>query len=100
MAKEKVQQVHVEKSHSDVQLSESEKIWSEIKDLKLDLFALNGQFVNMHCSPTVIEPTKLYLTLSAPAVLVALDNALSDRFDIESMSLTGKNYAVLSRKVR
>ncbi len=72
---------------------ESLKIWNEIKGVQLDLFSLPDQTVAKYCSPLPIDPTRLYVTITATAVLPALDVALSN-FNVESI---GK-WIVISRK--
>ena len=62
--------------------SASDKIWEHIKNVQLDLFSLPNQFVNKHCTPTTVEPSKLYLTLSTPAVLPALEEALKGHYSV------------------
>lgn len=61
----------------------AEKIWNSIKNEKLEMFALPKQLVNMYCEPINIEPTKLYLKFTVPALLPALETALNDRYSVE-----------------
>lgn len=56
--------------------TEAEKIWNEIKDRSIDLFALPGQVVSGYCKPLNVEPSKCYLTITASSVLPALEIAL------------------------
>ena len=68
-----------------VQKSLPDIIWDNIKDVKLEIFALPNQLVSNYCTPIKIEPTKLYLTTSASAVLPALETALKDRYVVEQL---------------
>jgi hypothetical protein len=62
----------------------ADKIWDDIRDERLDIFALPKQFVEMYCEPVAIEPNaKLYLKFTVPAVLPALETALKDDYKVE-----------------
>jgi hypothetical protein len=79
---------------ADVELDgESLKIWNEIKNVQLDLFSLPDQTVAKYCNPLPIDPNSLYVTITATAVLPALDIALTN-FNVEAV---GK-WIVISRK--
>lgn len=75
--------------------SVSAEIWSEIKDLNIEMFALPSQKVYMHCNPVNIEPSKLYLTTSSSAVLPSLEAALGMKYSVESVD----KFLVVSRAV-
>lgn len=64
--------------------TEAGKIWDEIKNRAIDMFAIPDQIVSQHVFPSNIDHTKLYLTgkPGATSVLPALETAL------------GKNYVV------
>ena len=66
---------------------ESEKIWEEIKDLKLGMFTLPNQFVHLYYKPINVDPNKLYLTglTKATSVLPALELAVSPKYQIEQV---------------
>jgi hypothetical protein len=63
--------------------TEAEKIWNEIKEKSIEMFALPNQKVQKYCKVITIEPTKLYLIPSAASVLPALELALGDRYSVE-----------------
>ena len=65
------------------QLTVADKIWNDIKDERLEMFALPDQFVRMYCEPISIEPTKLYLKFTVAAVLPALEIALDGLYKVE-----------------
>ena len=73
---------------------ESDKIWQEIKGLQLNLFGLPNQTIEKNCVPQLVEPSKLYLIISSGAVYPALDEILSSKFNLETIS----KYIVVSRK--
>lgn len=75
-------------------LSESDKIWNEIKDLPLDLYALSGQTVSDHTTKMKLPGEKLYLTPASSAVLPALESVLQSKFDVEMAD----KYIVVQRK--
>lgn len=62
----------------------ADKIWSEIKNLTLELFALPNQTVAMHVKRVPITDDTLHLTLSSQAVLAALDARLGGKYVVES----------------
>ncbi len=70
------------------------KIWNEIKDLSIPLFALPNQLISNHCVPKLVNPNVLYVLISSSAVLPALESVISKTFDIELVD----KYVVISRK--
>jgi hypothetical protein len=73
--------------------SESGKIWNEIKNKEIQMFALPAQKVSDYCKPAVVEPTKLYLITSATSTLPALEFAIGKGFMVENYD----KYIVVSR---
>lgn len=67
--------------------SDSEKIWDEIKNVRLEIFALPNQFVHTYYKPMIIDPVKLHLTglTKASSVLPALESALYPKYLIEQI---------------
>ena len=61
----------------------ADKIWDDIKNKPVEMFALPKQFVHMYCEPITIEPTKLYLRYKVPALLPALEEAVKDKYTVE-----------------
>lgn len=61
----------------------ADKIWEEIKGKQLNMFALPGQVVSSYCTPTTVEPSKVYLTYTVSAVLPALEVALGPSYKVE-----------------
>jgi hypothetical protein len=59
-----------------VEVKESDRIWDLIKDLPIELYALPGQTVEMHCERRDILPNEVHLLLKSSAVLPALEEAL------------------------
>lgn len=70
---------------ADQEKNIADKIWEEIKDLKLEMFALPNQFVHAYYKPIAIEPTKLYLLLNTPAALPALELAVQGKYSVERL---------------
>lgn len=62
---------------------EAEKIWNEIKDKEIEMFALPNQTVSQHCTPFPVEPSKLYLTIRSSAVLPSLEAACGSGYVVE-----------------
>lgn len=76
--------------------TEAEKIWEVIKNVQIDMFALPDQYVSKYCTPTVVEPSKLYVTFRGiGAVLPALEVALGKRYNVEAQD----KFIVISNKV-
>lgn len=77
--------------------SDAEKIWDEIKNIKLEMFALPNQFVYLYYKPMTVDPNRLYLIslTKATSVLTFLENAVSEKYQIEQIDrftvLTPKN---------
>jgi hypothetical protein len=63
----------------------ADQIWDEIKDLRIEMFALPEQRVHMYCKPVAIEPSKLFLLVSAGAVLTALELVVAPKYVVEKM---------------
>lgn len=74
--------------------AEADKIWKEIKDKPLQMFALTGQKVSDYCNPVNIEPNRCFLLYKASSVIPALEEAIGTKFNCEAMY----KYVVVSRK--
>lgn len=74
-------------ANQDVSLvkTAAQQMWDEIKDLKIEMFALPDQRVNMYCKPVEIDPSKLFLLVTAGSVLTALELVISPKYVIEKM---------------
>lgn len=94
--KEQVADVEKLSSGSLLEGTEAGKIWSEIKDREINMFALPNQKVNSYCKPVFVEPTKLYLLTTASSVLPALEETLNKEFVVELVD----KYTVVSRKTQ
>lgn len=66
---------------------DSEKMWDEIKNLKLEMFTLADQFVHLYYKPMIIDPVKLHLTAltKASSALPALEFAISPKYKSEQV---------------
>jgi len=71
------------KSQKEEGKTTADKIWSEIQELSLDLFALPNQKVSMHAKRVPIHDEMVHLKLSSQAVLAALEAALGAKYLIE-----------------
>tara|TARA_R110000868_G_scaffold99024_4_gene272641 strand:- start:8070 stop:8369 length:300 start_codon:yes stop_codon:yes gene_type:complete len=92
-AKENMQKKSEKKEETVVTETEASKIWSEIKDKDILMFALPGQKVSHYCSPVVVEPTKLYLLVTATSVTPALETAIGNKYSVDLVN----KYTVVSR---
>lgn len=61
----------------------ADKIWDEIKDLRIEMFALPDQRVHHYCKPVSIDPAKLFLTSTAGSVLPALEAVVGPKYVVE-----------------
>jgi hypothetical protein len=89
------EQVEQTTKSQTVSLTEAEKIWSEIKDKPISMFALKNAKISDYCLPQTVMPTKCFLITKASAVLPALEEAIGASFVCEAMN----KYIVISRKV-
>jgi hypothetical protein len=61
----------------------ADKIWDEIKDLRIEMFALPDQQVHHYCKPVSVEPSKLFLVSTVGSVLPALEAVLAPKYVVE-----------------
>lgn len=73
--------------------TEASKIWNEIKDKEILMFALPNQKVSDYCSPVLVEPTKLYLLVTATSVTPSLEAAVGSKYSVDLVN----KYTVVSR---
>ena len=78
---------------SSTQMTEADKIWEEIKDKSIEMFALPDQTVALHCVPVAVEPSKLYLVIRSAATLPSLETALGTKYVVELVD----KYVVVKR---
>lgn len=88
-----MQKKNVEKESEKVEKTEADKIWTEIKNKKIEMFALPDQTVSQYCKPISVDPNKLFLIASAASLLPALEIALGDKFCVEMAD----KYLIVSR---
>lgn len=81
-------------AEAQTKVNVAQEIWTEIKDVNLNLFALPGQTVEMYCHMIPVEPSRLYMTIKVSSVLTALEDALGKKFNFE---VAGK-FILVSRK--
>jgi 3'-phosphoadenosine 5'-phosphosulfate sulfotransferase (PAPS reductase)/FAD synthetase len=65
--------------------TESDKMWDQIKGLKIEMFSLPNQVVEQYCKRVKVEPSKLYITLNASSVLPALEVVLAGKYVLGSV---------------
>jgi hypothetical protein len=75
------------------ELTESAKIWNEIKDRSISMFALPAQKVSDYCQPVEIDKTRCFLLHKAAAVIPSLEAALGKDFTLEAVD----KYLVITR---
>ena len=85
----------IEKNKEVVEKTEADKIWNEIKGKKIDIFSLPDQIVSQYCKPATVEPSKLYLLVSATSVLPALETAIGPSFVVDRV----ERFVTVARKV-
>lgn len=73
--------------------TEADKIWTEIKDKQVQMFALPNQTVASYCQPTKVDPTRCFLISKAAAIIPALEEALGKAYTVEVMD----KYVVVAR---
>lgn len=76
------------------QLTEAQKIWEDIRQVQLNMFALPGQTVEMYCKVYPIEPSRVYMTVKVSAVLAALEDTLGKWYNFD----TAGKFVLVTRK--
>lgn len=61
----------------------ADKIWEEIKDLKIEMFALPDQRVHHYCKPISIDPAKLFIIPTVGSFLPALEAVITPKYVVE-----------------
>jgi len=56
--------------------TEGDKIWDEIKDKEVLMFAIPNQIVSQYCDPLPLDPTKCFLKYKVSAFIPALEAAI------------------------
>lgn len=75
------------------QPTEADKIWSEIQNLEIGMFALPNQRVSGHVTKINLPGDQLYVKLNSSAVLPNLEAVLRGRFEIEAT----EGYTIIRR---
>lgn len=73
--------------------TEADRMWAEIKNKPISLFALAGKRVCDYCSPHPIEPSKLFLTAKASSLLPELEAVIGPAYVCEKQD----RFIVVSR---
>jgi hypothetical protein len=76
--------------------TEADKIWDEIKNKQVALFALGGKRVSDWAQPHPCEPTKLFLTTNAPSLLPELEAVIGSNYVCEKQD----RFIVISRATK
>jgi hypothetical protein len=92
---EKIMTKKVDKTLEEIAGTEPGKIWNEIKDRNIEMFALPDQKVSDHCTPINIEPSKLYLRTRSSSVLPSLETSCGKSFVVELVD----KYVTVTRAV-
>jgi hypothetical protein len=65
-------------------LTQSAKVWEEIKKLEVDLFSLPHQTVEKHLQPVfAVSDNELYLNYKFSAVIPALEEVVKPKYGVE-----------------
>lgn len=75
--------------------TEAGKIWDEIKDKSIEMFALPDQKISKYAAPYPVEPNKLYLVTSASSALPSIEAAIGNKYTVELVD----RFVVVSRAV-
>lgn len=77
-------------------LAESDKIWADVKDLPLGIYALANQFVSQHVSKIDLPGKELYLKLKSSAVLPALEATVFSKYGNKYTVSLGQGYVSIA----
>jgi hypothetical protein len=75
-------------------VTEADKIWEEIQNKELPMFALPDQKIKDHVERLSIPGEGLYVKLSSTSVLVGLEAVLGDKFEF----VLAEKYLIIKRK--
>lgn len=80
-------------------LTRADVIWNQIKNIKVDIYALPNQTLEKHVERVKVSDDSVHIKLNSPAILPAMEEAMSkivmakgERFDISAQ----KNYTIIS----
>lgn len=76
-------------------MSESEKIWNEIKDLPVNIFGLPTKKVSDYATKLDVPAEQLYVKVAVGAALPAIEEAVGNKFEVEM----AQQYTVIRRKL-
>lgn len=76
------------------EMTEAQKMWEEIKNLRINMYAIPNQTIEGHVTRFEGDPRVLYLRPKTSAVIVALEEVLAGHFDIEQ---TEANFICVTR---
>ena len=77
------------------QRTAADRIWDDIKEVEVAMFALPGQVVQDYCKQITIEPTRCYLLPTATSLLPVLEEKLKGKYVVELLN----KYIVVYKKV-
>jgi hypothetical protein len=79
-------------------LTEGDKIWNEIKNKEVLMFAIPNQFVSQYCNPVPLDPSKCFLRYKVSAFIPALEEAIGANKDGSKYNLeVQKDLIIISR---
>jgi hypothetical protein len=77
-----------------VEKTVAQKIWEDIKDMKIEMFSLPDQMVHQYCKPVDLDPAKLFLTVTAGAVIASLEAIVTPKYNLDVQ----ERFVVISSK--
>lgn len=82
---------------NEAKKDEAEVIWTEIKDLPIDMYSIPNQTIKDHVKKLKVPGDQLLITLNSTAVLPALETAIQGRgFEFEQT----EKYTIVRRAVK
>ncbi len=72
------------------------KLWTKIKDSKLNVFGLDGQVVSKYFEPVFVDNTNLHLKYTVPASIPAIEEVLGNQYKVEQAQMGGMKMLVVS----
>ena len=76
-----------------VTVTEADKIWEEIANLPIAMYALANQTVRDHVEKIDVPGDKLFVRLNSSAVIASLETALGDKYELEQ----AEGYTMIKR---
>lgn len=84
------------KEETKIPDTDSGKLWTKIKDMKIGVFGLENQFVSKYFEPIFVDDKSLHLKYNVPAAIPSLETILTSAYKVEQAQMGGMKLLVVS----